>query len=658
MHGVVLGGHRDLSLVRVDDPAVPLWLRLGAHLVNYDGQDGVRFAVWAPGAQSVSVAGDFTFWGRHTHYLSPVGSTGIWSGFVPGLTEGALYKYAITDRHGNELVLKADPVGFGSEHPPANASVVRRIDHHIWRDETWLQHRAATLHVDAPISIYEVHLASWRLADGGRPLSYMELAGELIDYAADLGFTHIELMPISEYPFSGSWGYQPIGLYAPTIRHGTPAEFAEFVDAAHDAGLGVIADWVPAHFPTDEHGLGRFTGEPLYEHADPREGFHQDWNTFIFDYGRPEVADYLISNALYWLQEFHLDGLRVDAVASMLYRDYSRADGEWIPNEHGGRENYEAIALLQEMNRRVYGTVDGAITIAEESTAFPGVCHRVDSGGLGFGFKWNIGWMNDALNYVGTDPLYRIYHHNRLTFSLAYAFTENFVLPISHDEVVHGKGTLYERSPGSPNEKFATIRAFFGYMWGHPGKKLLFMGQEFAQRSEWNHDAELSWHELNDANQAGIRDLVRDLNGIYRQHSALHVNDCRPGGFNWLVVDDARNSVFAWVRRDNHGHQVVVAVNFSPHELPDYRLGLPMAGAWSELLNTDSAHYGGQNRGNLGVLTTEPISRHGQPQSAVVVLPPLSTVFFAPAPADFTPDQELPDRYNQDATTLSATRQT
>ncbi|WP_120003619.1 1,4-alpha-glucan branching protein GlgB [Nesterenkonia muleiensis] len=613
------------------DAAAPLWHRFGAHFVDLPEGEAVRFAVWAPHAQQVSVVGDFNDWNPNASVLDPVGSTGIWTITVPGIAEGSLYKYQIISAQGHALPWKADPVAFGSEHPPRNGSVVRRIDQHLWGDDSWISRRAAAQRFDAPISIYEVHLGSWRCAEGGRPLSYPELAEQLVEYVADLGFTHIELMPITEHPFSGSWGYQPVGMYAPTIRHGTPEEFAALIDAAHQAGLGVIADWVPAHFPADEHGLSRFNGGPLYEHADPREGFHQDWNTLIYDYGRPEVADYLISNALYWLQEYHLDGLRVDAVASMLYRDYSREDGEWIPNRDGGRENYEAIRLLQEMNTRVYGEVPGAITVAEESTSFPGVSRPVDHGGLGFGYKWNIGWMNDALTYLGADPVHRKYHHHELTFPLTYAFTENFILPISHDEVVHGKGSLYGRAPGTHEEKLASVRAFLGYMWGHPGKKLLFMGQELAQRSEWDHEGTVDWDALADPGHAGIQSLVRDLNALYREYRALHVRDTSDGGFRWVVVDDADNSVFAWIRcGEDEDRPVLVAVNFTPVERSGYRLGLPAGGCWREALNTDSSHYGGQNRGNLGSFGAETSGSHGWPFSAEVVLPPLSTVIFTP----------------------------
>ena len=488
--------------------------------------------------------------------------------------------------------------------------------------------RAARNHVDAPISIYEVHLGSWAREDGNRMLSYVELADRLISYVADMGFTHIELLPISEYPFDGSWGYQPVGMYAPTIRHGRPDEFRALVDAAHEAGLGILLDWVPGHFPTDAHGLGRFDGTALYEHADPKEGFHQDWNTLIYNYGRSEVSNYLTSNALYWLEEYHLDGLRVDAVASMLYRDYSRDDGQWVPNKDGGRENYEAIALLRRMNIAAYGECPGVMTAAEESTAFPGVSRPVDHGGLGFGFKWNMGWMNDTLSYMQKDPVHRKYHHHQMTFGLHYAWSENYILPISHDEVVHGKGSMLTKMPGVGPEKFANLRAYYGFMWAHPGKKLLFMGQEFAQGAEWNHNQSLDWHLLDYGPHRGVKVLVRDLNNLYRATPSLHVNDSRPEGFEWLESNDAEASIYAWIRRGGSGDAPVVAVvNMTPVERR-YRLGLPVPGHWTEILNTDAESYGGGNRGNLGGVEAQEQPGQGQPYSAEITLPPLAAVWF------------------------------
>jgi 1,4-alpha-glucan branching enzyme len=607
-----------------------LWQVLGARVMGCDGVQGVHFAVWAPNAMRVSVVGDFNHWNGCQHPMRRRGATGVWEIFLPALGDGTVYKYEIRASNDQIMPLKADPVGFGSEHPPRTGSVVRRIDQPKWTDADWMESRAARHRTDQPISVYEVHLGSWKRADDGtRPLSYLELATDLVTYAADMGFTHIELMPITEHPFDGSWGYQPIGMYAPTIRYGTPDEFRAFMDAAHARGLGVLLDWVPGHFPTDVHGLGRFDGTALYEHEDPREGFHQDWNTLIYNYGRAEVSNYLVSNALYWLEEYHMDGLRVDAVASMLYRDYSRAEGEWVPNKDGGRENYEAIELLHRMNITTYGEVPGIVTIAEESTSFPGVSRPVDQGGLGFGYKWNMGWMNDTLSYIQKDPVHRKHHHHQMTFGLHYAWSENFILPISHDEVVHGKGSMLAKMPGSGDEKFANLRAYYGYMWAHPGKKLLFMGCEFAQGEEWNHNKSLDWHLLGHPQHAGMQSLVRDLNTLYRSTPALHVNDTRPEGFDWLEPNDAENSVFAFTRRGNDGDPlVVVALNMTPVERRGYRLGFPAAGQWDEVMNTDAAIYGGQNHGNMGGVETQATPWHGQKQSAPVTLPALSAVIF------------------------------
>lgn len=609
-----------------------LWQVLGAHIITHEGVDGTHFAVWAPNAERLSVVGDFNIWDGRRHPMRRRGATGVWETFVPGLGEGATYKYEIRGPGGHLMPLKADPVGFGSEHPPANASVVRRIsgDFH---DAGWMESRGSRQNVDAPISVYEVHLGSWRRAPGDRMLSYTELAEQLVDYAAQMGFTHIELLPVSEYPFDGSWGYQPVGLFAPTIRHGTPPEFRAFVDAAHAKGIGILLDWVPGHFPSDAHGLGRFDGTPLYEHADPREGFHQDWNTLIYNYGRTEVQNFLVSNALYWLEEFHIDGLRVDAVASMLYRDYSRKEGEWVPNRDGGRENYEAIAMLQRMNIVAYGESPGVMTVAEESTAFPGVSRPVNHGGLGFGFKWNMGWMNDTLSYMHKDPIHRKYHHHQMTFGLHYAWSENYILPISHDEVVHGKGSMLGKMPGSGDEKFANLRAYYGFMWAHPGKKLLFMGQEFAQGAEWNHKQSLDWHQLDLPAHAGVQALVRDLNRVYRETPALHINDTRPEGFEWIESNDAEASVYSWIRKGAATDAMVVAlVNMTPVDR-QYRVGLPAGGHWAELLNTDAAAYGGGNRGNLGGVTAEQVPWHGRPWSALVTLPPLSAVYLKQGPS-------------------------
>ena len=606
-----------------------IWKVLGAHVIEHEGATGTHFAVWAPNARRVSVVGDFNAWDGRRHPMRRRGATGVWETFVPGAGDGTVYKYEILGIDGTTMPLKADPVGFGSQHAPENASVVRDIKGYGWADDAWMTERGSRNARTAPISVYEVHLGSWRrkVEEDDRMLSYRELATELVNYVADMGFTHIELLPISEFPFDGSWGYQPVGMFAPTIRFGPPHEFRDLIEAAHQKGVGVLLDWVPGHFPTDAHGLGRFDGTALYEHADPREGFHQDWNTYIYNYGRREVSNYLVSNALYWLEEYHIDGLRVDAVASMLYRDYSRKDGEWVPNKDGGRENYETIDMLQRMNVTTYGKVDGIMTVAEESTSFPGVSRPVDGGGLGFGYKWNMGWMNDTLEYVKKDPIYRKHHHHQMTFGLHYAFSENFILPISHDEVVHGKGSMLTKMPGDDWEKFANLRAYYGFMWGHPGKKLLFMGQEFAQRAEWNHNQSLDWDCLDDSLHAGMQRLVRDLNMLYQAEPALHVKDCEPDGFQWIESNDAEASTYAWIRRGGADDRPVVVIsNFTPVERSDWQCGLPMAGRWREALNTDASIYGGGDRGNMGEVTAQEEGWHGQPASARVTVPPLSTV--------------------------------
>ena len=612
-----------------------LWKVLGAHLITHEGADGVHFAVWAPNAGRVSVIGDFNGWDGRRTLMRRRGASGVWEVFVPGLGEGEVYKYELLAADGTLLPHKADPVGFGAEHPPRTGSVVRSIEDPAWSDDAWITRRADLHRIDKPISIYEVHLGSWRriAEDGNRPLSYLEHAAELVPYALDLGFTHLELMPVSEFPFDGSWGYQPVGLFAPTIRFGTAAEFRALVEACHAAGLGLIIDWVPGHFPEDPHGLGRFDGTALYEHADRREGFHPDWNTLVYNYGRREVMNFLVANALYWLQEFHVDGLRVDAVASMLYRDYSRKEGEWVPNIHGGRENLEAIAFLKAMNTAAYGEVPGILTAAEESTAFPGVTAPAHANGLGFGFKWNMGWMNDTLSYVSEDPVYRKYHHSKVTFGLHYAFSENFILPLSHDEVVHGKGSLLQKMPGSASEKFANLRAYYGFMWGHPGKKLLFMGGEFAQDREWNHDSSLDWHLLDHGPHRnlhrGVQALIRDLNRFYRETPALHELDCRPEGFEWIEETSGDESVFAWVRRGSSGTPPVLAVsNFTPVERSARRVGVPAPGFWAERINTNADIYGGDGRGNYGGVTSDRVAASGRPDSIEITLPPLTTLFF------------------------------
>ena len=607
-----------------------LWDRMGAHPMTHQGAAGVHFAVWAPAASRVSVVGEFNQWDGRRHVMRARGSTGIWEIFIPDLDEGAVYKYEIRDGAGTILPLKADPVGFGAEHPPETASIVRDLTGFQWSDGDWMTTRAARNRHDQPISIYEVHLGSWRRKadDGNRPLSYLEFASELVDYVGNMGFTHIELMPISEFPFDGSWGYQPIGLFAPTIRYGTPDEFRAFVNACHVAGLGVLLDWVPGHFPTDAHGLGRFDGSALYEHADPREGFHQDWNTLIYNYGRREVQNFLCANALYWIKEFHIDGLRVDAVASMLYRDYSRAEGEWIPNEFGGRENLEAIAFLQRTNALVYDADAGVMMAAEESTSFPGVSKPVDQGGLGFGFKWNMGWMNDTLDYMGRDPIHRSHHHHQMTFGLTYAFSENFILPISHDEVVHGKGSMLGKMPGDGFDKFAGLRAYYGFMWGHPGKKLLFMGQEFAQSSEWSHERSLDWHLLDHEWHRGMQNWVKELNTLYAETSTLFATDCDPSGFYWLEVDQSDLSVYAWVRQGEHGEDpIVVVCNMTPTPRDGYRLGVPNAGIWDVALNSNAEDFGGSGHGP-GACESDPVEWSGQSQSICFDLPGNTAIFF------------------------------
>jgi len=608
-----------------------LWEVMGAHITNHEGVDGTNFAVWAPNARRVSVVGNFNSWDGRRNIMRSRGQTGVWEIFLPGIGEGEPYKYELLDPAGNLLPQKADPFAFGAEHPPKTASVVRRLKGHTWQDKGWMAKREALQRFDKPISIYEVHLGSWkRVADeGNRPLSYIEHAEQLVGYAKEMGFSHLELMPVSEFPFDGSWGYQPVGLYAPTIRFGVLAEFRAFVEACHAAEIGLILDWVPGHFPEDAHGLGKFDGTPLYEHADRKEGFHPDWNTLVYNYGRREVRNFLTANASYWLHEHHIDGLRVDAVASMLYRDYSRKAGEWVPNIHGGRENLEAISFLQQMNETTYGELPGIMTVAEESTAFPGVSAPTSAGGLGFGFKWNMGWMNDTLSYMEQDPIHRKYHHSKMTFGLHYAFSENFILPLSHDEVVHGKGSMLDKMPGSGTEKFANLRAYYGFMWGHPGKKLLFMGNEFAQGLEWNHDSSLDWHLLEHPLHKGIQALIRDLNTLYATTPSLFELDCKPAGFEWIEENATDESVFAWVRRGIDGAAPVLVIsNLTPIERQNRRIGVPEAGFWAERLNSDSEYYGGSGIGNMGGKASEKIAASGRAQSISVTLPPLSTLFF------------------------------
>jgi 1,4-alpha-glucan branching enzyme len=602
---------------------------LGAHPMGMGAVDGVRFAVWAPNASRVSVVGDFNAWDGRRHPMRSRGGGGVWELFVPHAALGERYKFEIRARDGRVLPLKADPYARAAELRPATASIVAALPPPV----PLAPDRALSNARGAPISIYELHAASWRRHPDGRLYDWDELAAALPGYVRDLGFTHVELMPISEHPFDGSWGYQTLGLYAPSARFGEPEGFRRFVQACHAHGMGVLLDWVPAHFPSDAHGLAQFDGSALYEYADPREGFHKDWNTLIYHFGRHEVKNFLVGSALYWVERFGVDGLRVDAVASMLYRDYSRDAGEWIANVHGGRENLEAIALLKRTNEILGAECPGAITVAEESTAFPGVSAPTYAGGLGFHYKWNMGWMHDTLQYMAQDPVHRRWHHDRMSFGLVYAFSENFVLPLSHDEVVHGKGSILGRMPGDEWQRFANLRAYLGFMWGHPGKKLLFMGQEFAQGTEWNHDIELPWWLLQHELHAGVQRLVRDLNRLYRECPALHRLDNEGAGFEWIDAHDSERSIYAWARRDGDGGQALVVVNMTPVPRADFRLGVPDGpAAWREALNTDSVFYGGSNVGNGDrALAVAPTPSHGRARSIVLSVPPLSTLFLVPA---------------------------
>jgi 1,4-alpha-glucan branching enzyme len=601
---------------------------LGAHPTTMEGLDGVSFAVWAPNASRVSVVGPFNVWDGRRHPMRKHPGIGVWELFLPELSE-VLYKYELLSAEGTLLPLKADPLAFAQEVPPATASRVHGLPSHDWSDEAWMAARRGQQDRSAPISIYEVHLGSWRRGAHNAFFSYDRLADELIPYVKDLGFTHVELLPISEHPFSGSWGYQPIGLFAPTARFGAPEDLARFVDRFHGAGIGVLLDWVPAHFPADAHGLARFDGTALYEHADPRLSIHKDWNTLIYNYGRWEVANFLEASALFWLERYHADGLRVDAVASMLYLDYSRKEGEWVPNRYGGRENLEAVAFLRSLNTRIYADHPSTITVAEESTAWPQVSRPIDGGGLGFGYKWNMGWMHDTLQYMSHDPIHRRYHHDKLTFGLLYAWDENFILPLSHDEVVHGKGSLLGKMPGDRWQKFANLRAYLAFMWTHPGKKLLFMGGEFGQESEWNHDRSLDWHLLAHPDHRGLQHLVRDLNAAYRALPALHELDCEREGFAWIDGGNADASVIAYLRKGRAASApALVVCNFTPVVRHAYRIGVPRAGRWMERINTDAAAYGGSNVGNAGAAQAEVAAHHGQPYSLQIVLPPLATLVF------------------------------
>ena len=599
---------------------------LGAQLTSIDGVDGTRFAVWAPNARRVSVVGNFNSWDGRRHPMRLRPEAGVWEIFIPRIGPGEVYKYELLARDGSALPLRADPVALFAEVPPATASIVTDPSSLVWNDQDWLGARWGRQATDQPLSIYEVHAGSWMKADDGGPLDWSALADRLVPYVAGMGFTHVEFLPVMQHPFGGSWGYQPLGQFAPMSQLGSPEAFAALVDRFHQAGIGVILDWVPAHFPTDAHGLARFDGTALYEHADPREGFHRDWNTLIYNLGRNEVRAFLISSALYWLEHYHIDALRVDAVASMLYRDYSRNAGEWVPNIYGGRENLEAISFLQDLSRAVAQRCPGALLIAEESTAWPGVTASPDHGGLGFGYKWNMGWMHDTLRYVSENPVYRAYHHDEMTFGLIYAFSERFVLPLSHDEVVHGKLSLIGRMPGDTWQRFATLRAYFGFMWAHPGKKLLFMGGEFAQWQEWNHDRSLDWHLLDQPAHRGVQRAVRDLNTVYQRTSALHRVDADPAGFRWVIGDDRAQSVFAFLRFDGDGRSVLVVCNFTPVPRHGYRIGVPAGGTWSEIFNSDASDYGGSGMGNAGVVLADEQPSHGLPASLSLTLPPLATL--------------------------------
>jgi len=604
--------------------------KLGAHLTKRGGQPGVHFAVWAPNAKLVSVIGDFNRWNPSAHKMEP-SPEGVWETFIPHLGQGDIYKYHLESNHDRYQVDKADPYGFAAEIRPHTASRVWDLDSYSWEDAVWMASRAKNNSVDAPISIYEVHLGSWRRVpeEGNRWLTYREMAPLLADYVHNAGFTHVELLPVMEHPFDGSWGYETIGYFAPTSRFGTPTDFMFLVDYLHQHGIGVILDWVPAHFPKDEAGPGYFDGSHLYEHADPRQGEHPDWNTFVFNYGRNEVRSFLFSNALFWFDKYHVDGLRVDAVASMLYLDYGRREGQWIPNRYGGKENIEAIQFLRALNEHVYAAFPDVMMVAEESTAWSQVSRPTYVGGLGFGLKWNMGWMHDVLDYMSQDPVFRSYHHNQITFSLLYAFTENFVLPLSHDEVVYGKGSLLNKMPGNEWQKFANLRLLYGFMFGHPGKKLLFMGGEFGQWSEWNHDTSLDWHLLNAPLHAALRRWVRDLNTLYRGQPALYELDFDPKGFAWVDCKDYQRSVISFLRCGrNPDEELLFVCNFTPVVRQNYRVGIPQEGFWKEVLNSDAPLYGGSGQGNFGGLHSVPLPIHGHSFSLNMTLPPLGVLVY------------------------------
>ena len=606
-----------------------LWEKLGAHRRVIDGIEGVSFAVWAPNARSVRVVGEFNSWDGRLHPMRTLGSSGIWELFIPDTPDGTFYKFEVVTAQGG-LILKTDPLAFATEEPggPFGGACIVHTPKYEFTDDEWMKRRESTEAYKQPMSVYEVHLGSWRRHGDGRSLNYRELGDALAEYCREMDFTHVELLPVAEHPFTGSWGYQVSNYFAPTARFGTPDDFRYMVDTLHDAGIGVIVDWVPAHFPKDEWALARFDGTALYEHVDPRKGEHPDWGTLVFNYGRNEVRNFLISNALYWIEEFHIDGLRVDAVASMLYLDYSREEGEWEPNMFGGRENLEAIEFLKQLNEVVHGEHPGALVIAEESTAWPGVSRPVHLGGLGFGFKWNMGWMHDTLSYFSKEPIYRRFHHNNLTFSLMYAFSENFVLPLSHDEVVHGKGSLIGKMPGDEWQRFANLRSLYAYMWAHPGKQLLFMGCEIGQYAEWDHDSSLDWHLLDHTPHKGVQLLVRDLNRAYTETQALWQMDHSPDGFRWIDANDADNNVLSFYRTNEDQTEFVVCIcNLSPVPRTGFQIGLPSGGDYIEILNTDAGIYGGTNMGNMGTVKASAEPWHGLDHSAVLTLPPLGVVW-------------------------------
>ena len=609
---------------------VNLYDKLGAHPGRVNGRDGTFFAVWAPDAERVSVIGSFNDWKQDTHYLSPRGHSGIWEGFVPGVGVSTLYKYHIRSRFNGYRVDKTDPLSFFNEIPPKTASIVWDLGYQ-WNDAEWMKQRRDKNAPTAPMAIYEIHVGSWRRvpSEGNRSLSYREMAVPLAEYVKQMGFTHVEFLPLMDHPFFGSWGYQTTGYFAPSGNYGTPQDLMFLIDTLHQHGVGVILDWVPSHFPTDEHGLGYFDGTHLYEHAHPKQGFHPEWNTYVFNYGRNEVRSFLISSALFWLDKYHIDGFRVDAVASMLYLDYSRKEGEWIPNQYGGRENLEAISFLRRFNEEVYKRFPDVQTTAEESTAWPAVSRPNYVGGLGFGLKWDMGWMHDTLKYMQTDPIYRRYHHHQLTFRMLYAFHENFVLPLSHDEVVYGKRSLLEKMPGDDWQKFANLRVLFGYMYAQAAKKLLFMGGEIAQRSEWAHDRQLEWEQLQHASHLGIQRWVADLNRVYRTERALHEDDLNPNGFEWIDCNDAESSVISLMRKGHTTQDLILVVcNFTPVPRPNYRVGAPRGGYWQEILNSDSSWYGGGDWGNGGGVEAVPVPLHARSHSLTITVPALAAVFF------------------------------